>query len=140
MRKWKKVMSKVLYKRKVNFYETDAQGIVHHSNYPRYFEEARGFFLEEFGYPYNKVRDELNVDIVLLELNVMYKQPLIFGDIFTIEIELTQMDRYFFTFEYSVKKNEKTVSIATTKHCCINRDTRKMVSIPKQIKDILKDG
>jgi len=34
-------MNKLIYKRKVNFYETDAQGIVHHSNYPRYFEEAK---------------------------------------------------------------------------------------------------
>ena len=29
------------YQRRVNYYETDQMGIAHHSNYLRYFEEAR---------------------------------------------------------------------------------------------------
>jgi len=55
----------MIYKRKVQFYETDAQGVVHHSNYPRYFEEARGYYLEKIGYPYEKIRSDLNTDVVL---------------------------------------------------------------------------
>ncbi len=130
----------VLYKRKVHFYETDAQGIVHHSNYPRYFEEARGFFLEEFGFPYSRVREELNVDIVLLELFVKYKQPLFFGDSFNIKTVLTKIDRFFFWFEYTVEKEGKILATGKTKHCCIDRNTRKTVSVPKQIQELLKDG
>ncbi len=130
----------VVYPRKINFYETDAQGIVHHSNYPRYFEEARGFFLEEYGFPYHRVRNELGVDIVLLELNVQYKQPLVYGDKCQIYITLSHMDRYFFTFEYQVKKEDTLVSTGFTKHCCIDRKTRKMISIPKKIKDLFKNG
>ena len=30
-----------IYERKVNYYETDKMGVVHHSNYIRYMEEAR---------------------------------------------------------------------------------------------------
>ena len=37
------------YKRKVHYYETDQMGIVHHSNYIRWFEEARIDFLEKIG-------------------------------------------------------------------------------------------
>lgn len=134
-------MSKQLsYKRKVNFYETDAQGIVHHSNYPRYFEEARGYFLEELGFPYHRVREELNIDIVLLELFVKYKQPLFFGDEFLINISLTKMDRFFFWFEYSVEKEGKILVTGKTKHCCIDRKTRKTVSVPKQIRELINDG
>ena len=29
------------YERRINYYETDKMGIVHHSNYIRFFEEAR---------------------------------------------------------------------------------------------------
>jgi len=128
----------VLYPRKVNFYETDAQGIVHHSNYPRYFEEARGFFLEKYGYPYHLVRNELNVDMVLLNLYVEYKKPLFYGDRFFVKISLRQMDRYFFTFEYQVLKENNVLSTGSTKHCCIDRNSRKMVSIPVQIKELFK--
>ena len=37
------------YKHKVQYYETDQMGIVHHSNYIRWFEEARIDFLEKIG-------------------------------------------------------------------------------------------
>ena len=30
-----------IYERKINYYETDRMGIVHHSNYIRFIEEAR---------------------------------------------------------------------------------------------------
>ena len=29
------------YERKINYYETDKMGIVHHSNYIKFLEEAR---------------------------------------------------------------------------------------------------
>ena len=35
----------------VRYYETDQMGIVHHSNYIRYFECARNLMIREGGYP-----------------------------------------------------------------------------------------
>ena len=46
------------YDRKINYYETDQMGIVHHSNYIRYFEEARCSFMEQSGYPYARLEEE----------------------------------------------------------------------------------
>ena len=37
------------YQRRVNYYETDQMAIVHHSNYIRWFEEARLDFLDQVG-------------------------------------------------------------------------------------------
>ena len=38
-----------IYKREINYYETDKMGIVHHSNYIRFLEEARCRWLKEIG-------------------------------------------------------------------------------------------
>ena len=35
----------------VRYYETDLMGVVHHSNYIRYFENARSQMLVELGFP-----------------------------------------------------------------------------------------
>lgn len=43
------------YVRKVQYYETDRMGIVHHSNYIRWMEEARTDVLEQIGLPYDKI-------------------------------------------------------------------------------------
>ena len=38
------------YRHKVQYYETDQMKVVHHSNYIRWFEEARTDFLEKSGF------------------------------------------------------------------------------------------
>ena len=37
------------YIREINYYETDKMGIVHHSNYIRFLEEARCRWMKELG-------------------------------------------------------------------------------------------
>ena len=41
-----------VFERKVNYYETDKMGVVHHSNYIRYMEESRCSWLENIGMPF----------------------------------------------------------------------------------------
>ena len=133
-------MKEVIYKRKVNFYETDAQGIVHHSNYPRYFEEARGYFLEKNNFPYHLVRNELNIDIILLELTVKYRKFLQFGDIFKIKTKICFENKYYFSFEYEVLKENNIICAGYTKHCCIDKNSKKLKRIPKQLANIINKG
>ena len=42
-----------VYNHRVQYYETDRMGIVHHSNYVRWMEEARVDFLARLGFPYD---------------------------------------------------------------------------------------
>ncbi|MBP3888618.1 MAG: acyl-CoA thioesterase, partial [Cellulosilyticum sp.] len=46
------------YIHKVQYYETDRMGITHHSNYIRWMEEARMDFLEQIGWPYEKLEED----------------------------------------------------------------------------------
>lgn len=129
---------RLTYRRKVNFYETDAQGVVHHSNYPRYFEECRGYFLEQVGLPYPVLRKEYGVDVVLLKLNIEYLNPLMFGDEAQIKFSLCEIDSYFFSFEYIVLAGDRKVATGQTRHCCIKSDSRKVIKIPKILREKLE--
>ena len=44
-----------IYKRRMNYYETDQMGIIHHSNYIRLFEEARLGMMDKEGISYEKI-------------------------------------------------------------------------------------
>ena len=48
------------FERRINYYETDRMGIVHHSNYIRYLEEARSFWLREIGIPFETLEENRN--------------------------------------------------------------------------------
>ena len=44
-----------VYRRKAQYHETDQMGIIHHSNYVKWMEEARIDFMKELGFGYGVV-------------------------------------------------------------------------------------
>ena len=72
---------------RVRFAETDAMGIVHHSRYLPYLEEARVEYLRHIGHPYHEIRAE-GVDMAVLEAGVQYRQPLKFDDVVDVHVAM----------------------------------------------------
>lgn len=44
-----------IYRRRAQYHETDQMGIIHHSNYIKWMEEARIAFMGEMGFGYGEV-------------------------------------------------------------------------------------
>jgi acyl-CoA thioester hydrolase len=86
---------------RVRFVETDAMGIVHHSNYLPYFEEARVAFLRHIDHPYTQWRDE-GLESPVLESFVQYRQPLEFDDVAGVHVSLGSLSRATFQMAYLV--------------------------------------
>jgi len=124
-----------IYRRRVQFYETDAQGIVHHSNYFRYFEEARGDLLRSLGLPYSKLREE-GYEVVLLSAFCEFKKPLFYDEEMLIKVSLSHIDRFTFSFDYQVCVEKKLRAVGNTKHCIIKNS--KISSLPNIIRDVLR--
>ena len=114
-----------IYRRKINYYETDRMGVVHHSNYIRFLEEARCRWLEELEMPM-EVLEKNNLTIPTLEVNCAYKHHVTAGDTITIEPKIDDFNGVRMTVSYEVK-NEKTgeiVIIPKTKHCFTTLDLK----------------
>ena len=67
------------YEHKTQYYETDQMGIIHHSNYIRWFEEARVNLMEQLGMGYD-VMEEQGVISPVLSIHCEYKSMTHFGD------------------------------------------------------------
>jgi acyl-CoA thioester hydrolase len=63
----------------VRYYETDLMGIVHHSNYIRYFEYGRIKMLEEIGLPISRIEGE-GVMLPVVSTFCTYKTPSRMGE------------------------------------------------------------
>ena len=81
------------------FAETDAMGIIHHSAYVPYLEEARASLLRHAGYPYDEVRSS-GIDFAVLELFVRYRRPLYFDDAVDIYVAADELTRTTFQVGY----------------------------------------
>ena len=127
-----------IYERKINYYETDKMGVVHHSNYIRYLEEARSEWLESLEIPMSKL-EELGYTIPALEVNCKYKNHITSGDIITIKPKIAEYNGVRMKVDYEVidKNTQKTVIQASTKHCFTDK-TLKPVNMKKHNEKINK--
>ena len=61
---------------RIPFSETDAMGIVHHSNYARYFERGRIELLRELDLPYARLM-EGGCHFPVLEMHTIFRKPML---------------------------------------------------------------
>lgn len=108
---------------RVRFAETDAMGIVHHSRYLPYLEEARVAYLRELGHPYTAMRAE-GVDYAVLEAHVRYVQPLRFDEVVTVHVRLASAARAWFQMTYALTVDGELRANAVTVHGCVNGEGR----------------
>lgn len=113
------------FSRKAYYYETDGMGIVHHSNYIRWMEEARINWLENIGYPYTRI-EESGLMIPVLSAECEYKYPVRFDEEFEIQMILTGFNGVKFSVEYRIynKTADKLSAIGKSSHCFVNKDFR----------------
>ena len=133
------------YQHLAKYYETDQMGIIHHSNYIRWFEEARIDYMNQIGLTYKKMEDEGIISPVL-EVNCQYLNMMYFDDLATIKVSVTDYTGVRFAFKYVIyNQNNKLCTTGTSRHCFMTRDGRP-VSLKRAkpefdqlFKNVLKD-
>ena len=121
-----------VYEHKVQYYETDQMGVVHHSNYIRWFEEARVDFLDKIGLSYEKM-EKLGYISPVIAVSCEYKTMCRFGESVRILLKLKNFSGVRFSFCYEVrdvKTNELRV-IGESTHCFID-ESGKVFSLKKE--------
>lgn len=127
-----------IYERKINYYETDKMGIVHHSNYIRYFEEARCDLLNNCGLPYY-VMEEKGIMSPVLGISCKYKQHITYGDTVEIHVYIKSFTGVKFTVAYEIydKKTGELCVTGESNHCFTDLNL-KPLNIKKHHNDVFK--
>ncbi len=109
------------YLRTVNYYETDKMGVVHHSNYIRYFEEARTYFMEQVGYPYERLERE-GIMSPVIGISCEYKKPVHYPDTVAIDVHLVSMGKFRCAFRYEVRDaaTGELRAVGSSQHCYLD--------------------
>ncbi|MBP5374472.1 MAG: acyl-CoA thioesterase [Bacteroidales bacterium] len=74
----------------VRYYETDQMGVVHHSNYIRYFEIARDEMMVKLGFPIEKCEKELGILVPIVSVDCHFRYPARMGDVLTASAEVNK--------------------------------------------------
>ncbi|HXV37400.1 MAG TPA: thioesterase family protein [Myxococcota bacterium] len=111
------------YRHRVAFFETDAMGIVHHSNTVRQLELARVHWLDEHDQPY-RVYAEQGLHYATAQLEVDYRRPTRFDDVVEIAVWLDWVRGASLRFAYALHCNGECVATAATVHAMVDREGR----------------
>ncbi|MEN8897364.1 MAG: thioesterase family protein [Nonlabens sp.] len=84
--------------------ETDQMGIIHHSNYLIYMEQARLAWLSSLGFSYEKMEKE-GILLPVYKIDIVYKKPIKFDDVISVKVRLKALPTARVVFEYEIVNN-----------------------------------
>ena len=123
------------YYRRAQYHETDQMGIIHHSNYVKWMEEARIGYMDQMGFTYKKV-EEMGVISPVVEISVTYKKQVFFDDNIQIRVSIRKYNGISLEFNYeffNTTRNE-ICTVAYSRHCFLKDG--KLISVKKELPDL----
>ena len=126
-------------KLRVQYYETDQMGVVHHSNYVRYFEVGRTEFMRRIGLSYKKCEDS-GVIMPITNVEVRYFYPAYYDDIICIKSHIKEMPKARVTFFIEIYNEQgKLLANGTTTLAFVNKETGRPQRVPETMMKILSE-
>jgi acyl-CoA thioester hydrolase len=116
----------------VRYAETDAMGLVHHSSYIIYMEEARSHYSRERGFSYHEMEASGRF-ILVTDLQVRYAASARYGDKVRVRCWVESMKSRQFTMAYEILNAETDAKLvtATTRHLCVDREGNLLMLPPE---------
>lgn len=120
----------------VRYAETDQMGIVHHSNYPVWYEVGRTDFIKAIGMSYSDI-EQKGFMLPLIELKSCYKGSARYEDELIVTTKIKQITYTRITFYYEVyNKNENVlINYGETTHVWTTKEL-KPVNMKKKAPEI----
>lgn len=122
---------------RVRYAETDAMGIVYHTNYIVWFEVGRGEYFWQQGMSYADWERQ-GVYFPVSEVSARFLAPARYGDLVAVRtwVEERRSREVAFAYEVLMAGTGQRLATGWTKHLCVNGEGQ-VVTIPPRLKDLL---
>jgi acyl-CoA thioester hydrolase len=117
--------------------DTDAGGVVYHSQYLNFMERARTEFLRSLGLVQTTLRDDLSILFVVRDIQIRFKKPAKFDDAINVNTQLLKVGRSLLEFEQNIYRGDEHLIAAKVDVVCIGADSFRPVSIPDKMLGLL---
>lgn len=116
--------------------ETDQMGIIHHSVYAIWYEQARTDFFNQVGMRYDEI-EQKGIMTPLIELNCKYKKPAYYNQEIEIRTSIIELTPVKFTLEYNIYDAEDNlINIGKTTLAWADKKTFKIINLKKTHPDM----
>lgn len=118
---------------RVYYEDTDAGGIVYHSNFLKFFERARTEMLRSMSFEQDQLMGQ-GIAFVVKHLAIDYQLPAKFNDLLTVVSRITQVKRASVVFDQQIfSSSGNLICTAEVVVVCIDHQSMKATAIPDNI-------
>ena len=126
------------HKLRVEYHHTDQMGIVHHSNYIKFFEAARTEWLRVAGMTYAEM-ERRGVMMPIVDVHVKYRQPAYYDEVLSVRVFVDELPMARMTFRYEIRGEDgRDVASGTTTLGFIDSVTRRPQRAPEWLMEVLR--
>ncbi|MBR5133076.1 MAG: acyl-CoA thioesterase [Alistipes sp.] len=123
---------------RVEYHHTDQMGIVHHSNYVKFFEVARTEWLRAMGMTYAEM-ERRGVMMPIVEVNVKYRQPAYYDELISVTASVDELPMARMTFKYEIRGEDgREIATGSTTLGFIDKTTRRVQRAPVWLMEVLE--
>jgi len=126
---------------RVHWVDTDAAGVMHFSNYFRYFEACEQEFYHSLGIPPSELRQEHNILLPRVEARCEYKAPCRFDDQIEVALRVHEVTSKTITLNFELRRigDGKLAAEGRVKCIAVNQEW-KVVELPALLERILREN
>ena len=122
---------------RVEYHHTDQMGIVHHSNYVKFFEVARTEWLRAMGVTYAEM-ERRGVMMPIVDVAVKYRNPAVYDELISVTAFVDEAPMARMTFRYEVRGEDgREIASGSTTLGFIDSQTRRPVRAPKWLLEVI---
>jgi YbgC/YbaW family acyl-CoA thioester hydrolase len=123
-----------VYRRRVQFPETDASGIVHFTNFFKYVEEAEHAMWRSVGLTINEPEPQISWPRIAASFE--YRRPLRFEDEFDVHLRVAEMTSKTIRYAAVLKKDGQVLAEGSLSIICVRKrqgEPLKAIDMPAHI-------
>lgn len=123
---------------RVEYHHTDQMGIVHHSNYVKFFEVARTEWLRAIGITYAEM-ERRGVMMPIVDVAVKYRNPALYDELISVTAFVDEAPMARMTFRYEVRGEDgREIATGSTTLGFIDSQTRRPQRAPQWLLEVIK--
>ena len=123
---------------RVEYHHTDQMGVVHHSNYVKFFEVARTEWLRANGLTYAEM-ERRGVMMLIVDVAVKYRNPALYDELLSVTAFVDEAPMARMTFRYEVRGEDgRDIASGSTTLGFIDKETRRPVRAPQWLLEVIK--
>ncbi|MCK5718326.1 MAG: tol-pal system-associated acyl-CoA thioesterase [Thiomargarita sp.] len=118
---------------RVYYEDTDAGGVVYHTNYLKFMERTRTEWLRNMGIEQGKLRTQFQLVFVMRHLSIEYLKPAFFDDLLEVTANIVKLGKVTIIMEQQILRNTDILCTAVVKIGSIDIQTQRPQKLPPEI-------